>query len=32
MIDKGLHRKVYFTFEMNKCHIFDAKTEQNLSL
>ncbi|HCC7035392.1 TPA: ABC transporter ATP-binding protein, partial [Klebsiella pneumoniae] len=23
---------VYFTFEMNKCHIFDAKTEQNLSL
>lgn len=32
MIDKGLHRKVYFTFDMNKCHIFDAKTEQNLSL
>lgn len=32
MIDKGLHRQVYFTFEMNKCHIFDAKTEQNLSL
>ena len=32
MIDKGLHRKVYFKFDMNKCHIFDAKTEQNLSL
>ncbi|MFC3191580.1 ABC transporter ATP-binding protein [Pseudocitrobacter faecalis] len=32
MIDKGLNRKVYFTFDMNKCHIFDAKTEQNLSL
>ncbi|MGY8150232.1 ABC transporter ATP-binding protein, partial [Klebsiella pneumoniae] len=24
--------KVYFTFDLNKCHIFDAKTEQNLSL
>ncbi|MHB0281160.1 TOBE domain-containing protein, partial [Klebsiella pneumoniae] len=22
----------YFTFDLNKCHIFDAKTEQNLSL
>ena len=32
MIDKGLHRKVYFKFDMDKCHIFDAKTEQNLSL
>ena len=32
MIDKGLHRKVYFKFDMNKCHIFDAKTEQNISL
>ncbi|EPS2706363.1 ABC transporter ATP-binding protein [Cronobacter turicensis] len=32
MIDKGLHRKVYFQFDMNKCHLFDAKTEQNLSL
>ena len=32
MIDKGLHRKVYFKFDMNQCHIFDAKTEQNLSL
>lgn len=32
MIDKGLNRKVYFKFDMNKCHIFDAKTEQNLSL
>ncbi|WP_039057286.1 ABC transporter ATP-binding protein [Enterobacter sp. Bisph1] len=32
MIAKGLHRKVYFKFDMNKCHIFDAKTEQNISL
>ncbi|MGY5955592.1 ABC transporter ATP-binding protein [Kosakonia sp. BK9b] len=32
MIEKGLHRKVYFKFDMNKCHIFDAKTEQNISL
>lgn len=32
MIDKGLNRKVYFRFDMNKCHIFDAKTELNLSL
>ncbi|WP_313278687.1 ABC transporter ATP-binding protein, partial [Kosakonia cowanii] len=32
LIAKGLHRKVYFTFDMNKCHIFDAKTEQNISL
>ena len=32
MIEKGLHRKVYFKFDMDKCHIFDAKTEQNISL
>jgi oligogalacturonide transport system ATP-binding protein len=32
MIEKGLHRKVYFKFDMNKCHIFDAKSEQNISL
>jgi oligogalacturonide transport system ATP-binding protein len=32
MIEKGLHRKVYFKFDMEKCHIFDAKTEQNISL
>lgn len=32
MLEKGLHRKVYFKFDLNKCHIFDAKTEQNLSL
>jgi oligogalacturonide transport system ATP-binding protein len=32
MIAKGLHRKVYFKFDMDKCHIFDAKTEQNISL
>ena len=32
MIAKGLHRKVYFKFDVDKCHIFDAKTEQNISL
>ncbi len=32
IIAKGLHRRVYFKFDMHKCHIFDAKTEQNLSL
>jgi len=32
MIEKGLHRKVFFKFDMNKCHLFDAKTEQNLTL
>ena len=32
MIAKGLNRKVHFHFDMNKCHIFDAKTEQNLTL
>lgn len=32
LINKGLHRKVYFKFDMHKCHIFDAKTEQNISL
>ena len=32
MIEKGLHRTVHFKFDLNKCHIFDAKTEQNISL
>lgn len=32
ILEKGLNRKIYFTFDMNKCHIFDAKTEVNLSL
>ncbi|WP_058913762.1 ABC transporter ATP-binding protein [Entomohabitans teleogrylli] len=32
MINKGLNRKVWFRFDMHKCHIFDAKTEQNISL
>ncbi|WP_312926653.1 ABC transporter ATP-binding protein [Pseudescherichia sp.] len=32
MIEKGLNRKVWFKFDMDKCHIFDAKTEQNISL
>lgn len=32
MIGKGLNRKVFFRFDMNRCHIFDAKTEQNITL
>ncbi|WP_420808435.1 hypothetical protein [Brenneria alni] len=32
IIKNGLHRQVYFQFEMDKCHIFDAKTEKNISL
>ena len=32
MIDKGLNRKVHFKFDINKCHLFDAKTEKNISL
>ncbi|POP46290.1 sugar ABC transporter ATP-binding protein [Superficieibacter electus] len=32
MIEKGLHRTVYFRFDMDKCHIFDAQTELNVSL
>jgi oligogalacturonide transport system ATP-binding protein len=32
MIEKGLHRKVYYQFDLNKCHLFDATTEQNISL
>ncbi|QCT18242.1 ABC transporter ATP-binding protein [Jejubacter calystegiae] len=32
MLDKGLNRQVWFRFDMDKCHIFDAKTEQNISL
>ncbi|MBN3137225.1 ABC transporter ATP-binding protein [Pectobacterium punjabense] len=32
IIEKGLHRPVYFQFDMEKCHIFDAKTEKNISL
>lgn len=32
IINKGLHCQVYFKFDMSKCHIFDAKTEENISL
>ena len=32
IIENGLHRQVFFQFDMDKCHIFDAKTEQNISL
>lgn len=32
IIENGLHRTVYFQFDMDKCHIFDAKTEKNISL
>lgn len=32
IINKGLNRTVYFKFDMSKCHIFDAKTEENISL
>ncbi|WP_431221587.1 ABC transporter ATP-binding protein [Serratia sp. L9] len=32
ILNNGLHRPVYFKFDMNKCHIFDAKTEKNISL
>ncbi|WP_312948536.1 ABC transporter ATP-binding protein [Superficieibacter sp.] len=28
----GLNGQVYFRFEMSRCHIFDADTEQNISL
>lgn len=32
ILEKGLNHSVYFKFDMNKCHIFDAKTEENLSI
>nr|WP_113866261.1 ABC transporter ATP-binding protein [Brenneria salicis]NMN91544.1 oligogalacturonide ABC transporter ATP-binding protein [Brenneria salicis ATCC 15712 = DSM 30166]RBP63014.1 oligogalacturonide ABC transporter ATP-binding protein [Brenneria salicis ATCC 15712 = DSM 30166]RLM30847.1 sugar ABC transporter ATP-binding protein [Brenneria salicis ATCC 15712 = DSM 30166] len=32
IISNGLHRQVFFQFDMEKCHIFDAKTEKNISL
>lgn len=32
ILDAGLHSQVYFRFEMEKCHIFDAQSEQNISL
>ncbi|WP_114194016.1 ABC transporter ATP-binding protein [Edaphovirga cremea] len=32
IIESSMHGTVYFQFEMDKCHIFDAKTEQNISL
>lgn len=32
IIEKGLNRTVFFQFDMDKCHIFDSATEQNISL
>ncbi|ADM98620.1 ABC transporter ATP-binding protein [Dickeya dadantii] len=32
IINNRMNSKVYFKFDMDKCHIFDAKTEQNISL
>ncbi|MCL2895642.1 ABC transporter ATP-binding protein [Brenneria tiliae] len=32
IIKNGLHRQIFFQFDMEKCHIFDAKTEKNISL
>lgn len=32
ILAKGINRPVYFKFDMDKCHIFDSKTEENLSI
>ncbi|NDL62116.1 ABC transporter ATP-binding protein [Acerihabitans arboris] len=32
IVANGLQQTVYFQFDMDKCHIFDAKTEKNISL
>ncbi|MBW7981891.1 ABC transporter ATP-binding protein [Enterobacillus tribolii] len=32
LLSAGLNRPVWFTFEMDRCHIFDAETEANLTL
>lgn len=32
ILAKGINRSVYFKFDMDKCHIFDSKTEENLSI
>lgn len=32
ILAKGIHRSIYFKFDMDKCHIFDSKTEENLSI
>ncbi len=32
IIASAMHKTVYFQFDMDKCHIFDAKTERNISL
>lgn len=32
ILKNGLNHPVYFKFDMNKCHVFDAKTEKNISL
>ncbi|WP_300000236.1 ABC transporter ATP-binding protein [uncultured Cedecea sp.] len=32
ILAQGINRSVYFKFDMDKCHIFDSKTEENLSI
>ena len=32
IIDNGLQQQVWFRFEMDKCHIFDGVTQENISL
>ncbi|AGB78394.1 ATPase component of ABC-type sugar transporter [Enterobacteriaceae bacterium strain FGI 57] len=32
IIDNGLQQQVWFRFEMDKCHIFDGETQENISL
>ncbi|MCW2475994.1 MULTISPECIES: ABC transporter ATP-binding protein [unclassified Symbiopectobacterium] len=32
IIASAMHKTVYFQFDRDKCHIFDAKTERNISL
>lgn len=32
IIRDGVNRPIFFQFDMEKCHIFDVKTEQNISL
>lgn len=32
LIEGGLNQPIWFRFDMTKCHLFDAESEQNLSL
>ncbi len=32
LLANGLQQQVWFTFDMERCHIFDAETEDNLTL